>query len=67
MIFDIFSIIVSLLLSLINTDISLSLQKRIANGYVNLMPENNKRKNNLYCTFSDRDAIQRVITTQKSA
>lgn len=62
MILDMFCIVASYFLRHINSDVSEQMKKQILKRYTNLHEDKPPKQNKLYSTFSDREAMKRILS-----
>lgn len=62
MVLDLFYILLSLLIRLINNNaLTIRIEKHIVERYLNLYQNKNPKQNTSYNVFSDKDAIEKVF------
>ena len=66
MILDVFCIVASCLLRYISGDVSEQMKKQIMKRYTNLSEDTPPKQNRLYSTFSDRDAMKRILSDERT-
>lgn len=67
MILDVFCIVASFLLRYIAGDVSDQMKKQILRRYTNLYEDAPPKRNKLYSTFSDRDAMKQILLNERIA
>ena len=68
MILDAMCIILSLLIRLIDNDkITKRIEKKLLSRYLNLYEDDNPKPNAVTSVFSDKDAIEKVFTSEQPA